>query len=155
MITALQLLTKVDSIQPGNVQRSFPKWFQGLSILKGDYQIQILSLLCKKCSNTTPQKKVNRRSWNIHIEKLGVISKVDKPTLWCAGMVVVPKKSGDAQICADLKFLNDSVFRETHPLPGVDKTLAHLIGASMISKLRIQVCNNSGFQHIQLSKDSC
>ena len=28
------------------------------------------------------------------MEKLGVITKVTQPTPWCAGMVVVPKKSG-------------------------------------------------------------
>lgn len=33
----------------------------------------------------------------------GVISKVDKPTEWCAGMVVVSKKGGDIRICVDLK----------------------------------------------------
>ena len=40
-ITALQLLTKVESIQPGNAQKSFPELFQGLGTLKGDYQIQL------------------------------------------------------------------------------------------------------------------
>ena len=40
-ITALQLLTKVDSVQPGNVQQSFPNLFQGLGTLKGDYHIQL------------------------------------------------------------------------------------------------------------------
>ena len=67
--------------------------------------------------------------------ELGVISKVDKPTLWCAGKVVVPKKSGDVRICVNLKPLNESVLRETHPLPGVDETLAQLTGASVMSKL--------------------
>jgi hypothetical protein len=27
------------------------------------------------------------------MEKLGVISRIDEPTEWCAGMVVVPKKT--------------------------------------------------------------
>ena len=40
-ITALQLLMKVDSIQPGNVHHSFPELFQDLGTLKGDYQIQL------------------------------------------------------------------------------------------------------------------
>ena len=82
--------------------------------------------------------------------KLGVISKVDKPTHWCAGMVVVPKKSGEVRICVDLKPLNESVLRETHPLPGVDETLAQLTGATVMSKLDA----NSGFWQIPLSKDS-
>ena len=57
------------------------------------------------------------------MEKLWVISKVDKSTLWCARMVVVPKKSGDVRICVDL---NECVLRETHTLPGVDETLAQI-----------------------------
>ena len=85
------------------------------------------------------------------MEKLGVISKVDKPTLWCAGMVAVLKKSDDVRICVDLKPLNESVLRETHPLPGADETLAQLTGATVMSKLDV----NSGFWQIPLSKDSC
>ena len=84
------------------------------------------------------------------MKKLGVISKVEKPTCWCAGMVVVPKKSGEVRICVDLKSLNESVLRETHPLPGVDETLAQLTGATVMSKLDA----NSGFWQIPLSKDS-
>ena len=41
------------------------------------------------------------------MEALGVISRVTDPTPWCAGMVVVPKKSGAVRICVDLKPLNE------------------------------------------------
>ena len=33
------------------------------------------------------------------MEALGVIWKVKDPTSWCAGMVVVPKKTGAVRIC--------------------------------------------------------
>ena len=33
------------------------------------------------------------------MESLGVIAKVTKPTYWCAGMVAVPKRSGDVRMC--------------------------------------------------------
>ena len=85
-----------------------------------------------------------------HMEKFDMISKVNKPTLWCAGMVVVPKKSGDVRICVDLKSLNENVLRETHPLPGVDETLAQLTGATVMSKLDA----NSGFWQIPLAQES-
>ena len=84
------------------------------------------------------------------MESMGVISKVDEPTPWCAGMVVVPKKSGKVRICVDLKPLNESVLREVHPLPKVDETLAQLTGARMFSKLDA----NSGFWQIPLAKES-
>ena len=53
------------------------------------------------------------------MESLGVISKADEPTPWCAGMVVVPEKDGALRICIDLKPLNGNVLREVHPLPKV------------------------------------
>ena len=36
------------------------------------------------------------------MEKQGVIAKVTKPTEWCSGMVVVPKKGGRVRTCVDL-----------------------------------------------------
>ena len=84
------------------------------------------------------------------MESMGIISRVDEPTPWCAGMVVVPKKSGAIRICVDLKPLNISVLRETHPLPKVDETLAQLTGAKVFTKLDA----NSGFWQIPLSQRS-
>ena len=63
------------------------------------------------------------------MESLGIISKVDIPTPWCAGMMVVPKKDKTVRLCVDLKLLNTSVLRETHPLSKVDDILAQLTGA--------------------------
>ena len=65
------------------------------------------------------------------MENMGIISKVETPTPWCAGMVVVPKQSGEVRICVDLKPLNESVLREVHPLPKVETTLSQLSGASL------------------------
>ncbi len=81
---------------------------------------------------------------------MGVISKVDEPTPWCAGMVVVPKKQGKVRICVDLKPLNENVLHEVHPMPIVDETLAQLTGAKLFSKLDA----NCGFWQIPLAKSS-
>ena len=43
------------------------------------------------------------------MEDLGVISKVEGPIDWCAGMVVVPKADGRVRICVDLMKLNQKV----------------------------------------------
>ena len=40
------------------------------------------------------------------MEEMGVISNIDVPTPWCAGMVVAPKKSGVIRIYVDLKPLD-------------------------------------------------
>ena len=69
------------------------------------------------------------------IETLGVISKVDTPTPWCAEMVVVPKGTSAVRICVDLRPLNQNVLWEVHPIPKVDTTLAQLSGATVFSKL--------------------
>ena len=84
------------------------------------------------------------------METAGVISKVDKPTQWCASMVTVPKKSGDVRICVDLKPLNESVLWEVRPMQKVDETLAQLAGAALFSKLDV----NSGFWQIPLAEES-
>ena len=48
------------------------------------------------------------------MEHLGVISPVDEPTDWCAGMVVALKSDGKGRICIDLTKLKESVQRECH-----------------------------------------
>lgn len=81
---------------------------------------------------------------------IGVISQVDQPTPWCAGIVVAPKRNGDIRICVDLKALNESVLREVYPIPKVDETLAQLTGTTVFSKLDA----NSGFWQIPLADSS-
>ena len=84
------------------------------------------------------------------MEKLGVITKIEEPTDWCAGMVVVPKQNGKVRICVDLTKLNDSVRRERHILPSVEQTLAQIGGAKHFSKLDV----NSGYWQITVDPDS-
>lgn len=84
------------------------------------------------------------------MESEGVIRRVEEPTDWCAGMVVIPKPNGNVRICVDLTMLNESVCRERHILPAVDDTLAQLKGASFFSKLDA----TSGFWQVPLHKES-
>ena len=58
------------------------------------------------------------------MEKQGIIRKVDEPTDWCAGMVIVPKPNGSLRICGDFTRLNECVRRERHILPSVEHLLA-------------------------------
>lgn len=67
------------------------------------------------------------------MDQMEIISKVDEPTEWCAGVVVIPKANGKVRICVDLTKLNESILREYHPLPSVDHTLAHQLAGATIS----------------------
>ena len=92
------------------------------------------------------------------MEDWGVNRRVEVPTDWCAGMVVVAKhkavpSSSDGgvkhkvRICVDLQRLTGSVRREKHDLPSVDQTLGQLAGGEIFTKLDA----NSGFWQISLS----
>ena len=155
-IQAFHLLTQINVIEDygKNVYDRFPKLFQGLGTLDEPYHIKLKA-------NATPFALVTARNvllpllnkvkeHLVNMEATGVISRVEVPTEWCAGMVVVPKKNGDLRICVNLKPLNEAVLRATHPLPKVDTILALLLRAQVFSKLDA----NSGFWQIPLSEES-
>ena len=156
-INALQLVSRIDSTAKASedILQKFPSLFCGLGNLGEEYRIKLkpgvqpYALFTPRNVPIPLRPKVKEEL--LQMENLGVISRVTIPTPWCAGMVVVPKKSGDVRICVDLKPLNEGVLRETHPIPSVDDTLAQLAGAKIFSK----VDANSGFWQIPLSKDSC
>lgn len=81
------------------------------------------------------------------MERLGVISCVEEPTDWCAGMVVVPKKNRES---VRLTGLNVYVCREKYILPSVEQSLGMLAGAKKFSKLDA----NMGFWQIPLTEES-
>ena len=150
-IDALGLVQKVDIIQSDDssiekeVKATYPNLFKGLGELEGEFNIK-LQPDSKPFVLTTPRrvalpllKKVKEELERM--EKLGVISKVDIPTDWCAGMVVVPKPDGRIRICVDLTKLNKSVLRETYPLPKIDNLLAQVGESKFFTKLDC----NSGF----------
>ena len=84
------------------------------------------------------------------MERQGIIRKVDEPTDWCAGMVIVPKPNGSLRICGDFTHLNECVRCERHILPSVEHLLASIQGAKLFSKLDA----NSGFHQIPLDEAS-
>ena len=159
-ITALHLAARIETAEHSETavdttyMQRFPKVFQGLGNLGEEFTIQLKP-------DANPHKLFTPRNVPLplrpkveeelhRMESMGVISKVDEPTPWCAGLVVIPKKSGKVHICVDLKPLNESVIREVHPLPKVDETLAQLSGARVFSKQDA----NSSFWKLPLSKQS-
>ena len=84
------------------------------------------------------------------MEELGVIKKVEQPTDWCAGIVVVPKSNGSLRICVNLTKLDASIRRERHDLPAIDQIVAQLSDAKVFTKLEA----NASFWQIKLAEDS-
>jgi len=161
-IKALNLATRLDetttestSLSSAYIHQRFKKVFQGLGNLGEEYHIRLkpgatpFALFTPRRVPLPLREKVSEELKRM--ETMGVISRVDTPIPWYAGMVVAPKKSGSVRICVDLKPLNQSVLREVHPLPKVDETLAQLTGAKLFSKLDA----NSDFWQIPLSPASC
>ena len=128
--------------------------FSGLGTMQGEYHIQLkdnaqpypLSTTRRVALPLLPKVKAELQ----RMERMRVISKIEEPTDWCAGMVVIPKPNGKIRICVDLTKLNESVQRSRHILPSVEETLAKLQNARIFTKLD----SNSGFWKIPLSKDT-
>ena len=154
-IEALGLLARIRSVrEETNPAESFPKLFEGLGRMHGEYSIQ-LKEGAVPFALTTPRRVAiplmeSVRAELQKMEMLGVISRIETPTDWCAGMVVVPKPNKRVRICVDLTKLNENVRRERHPLPAVEQILAQIAGARVFSKLDA----NSGFWQIPLSAKS-
>ena len=128
-IKLLQMLPQIDTIQKGILDQ-LPDLFTGLGTMKEMYTIKMKSN-AKPYALYTPRNvplplRAKVQTELKRMENMGVISKVESLTPWCAGMVVVPKQSGEVRICVDLKPLNESVLREVHPLPKVETTLSQV-----------------------------
>ena len=127
---ALKLIARMDSVKEYDdcIQRSYSQLFAGLGTMGSEYTIK-LKPNAKPYSLSTPRNiplplRGKVKEEQERMTELGVISKAEGPTEWCAGMVVVPKKSsGSIRICVDLRPLNDNVMRENIPLPKVDKSI--------------------------------
>ena len=144
--TGLQLVQRLCSTsKEEDVKHQFPIVFNGFGTFGEEYEIKLQDdatphTLYTPRNVPIPKRKKVKEELD-RIESIRVITTVSEPTPWCAGMVVVPKKSEKVRICVDLKPLNKVVIRETHPIPKVDDTLAQLTGATGFSKLDA----NSGF----------
>ena len=150
-LEALKVVALVEPIQKLDIVSQFPDVFKGLGKLEDKYVIKLKE-------NATPYALTTPRRVPIpkvkeelqRMEKLGVITRIEELTDWCAGMVVVPKQDGMVRICVDLTKLNVSVRRERHILPSVEQTLAQIGGAKFFSKLDA----NSGYWQIELDLES-
>lgn len=153
-IERLNLVKLMGSIQSSSYKQKYPTLFTGLGKMTGEYEIKLRDD-AKPYAISAPRNiaipyldKVENEL--LRLENIGVVSPVDEPTDWCAGLVVVPKKNNTVRLCVDLTHLNKSVRREKHQLPSTEETLHKLTGAKVFSKLDA----NSGFWQIPLTESS-
>lgn len=154
-ITALGLLIRVDSVTMDSLKATYPKLYKGLGDIQQPYHIELkpdavpFSL---KTPRRIPLPLIGKVKEELQrMEEMGVIRRVEEPTEWCAGMVVVPKKNSQRlRVCVDFTGLNQYVCREKYVLPSVDQSLGMLAGARVFSKLDA----NMGFWQIPLAEGS-
>ena len=138
-IKSLNLLSRVCSVESdtAKIVADHPKLFEGLGNLEGEYRIE-LKPEAEPFALSTPRRVAITLMAKVkaeleEMERSGIISRVDEPTDWCSGMVIVPKSDGRVRICVDLSKLNESVKRNRHILPSVEQSLAQLGGATVFS----------------------
>ncbi|XP_064486023.1 uncharacterized protein K02A2.6-like [Ornithodoros turicata] len=155
-IEDLRLLAQIDNVENMSVnpRKDYPQLFRGLGVIEGDYCLRVKSGTIP-FAVTSPRKVPlplyeSTQEELREMERLGVISRVEEATEWCAPMVVVPKRNGKVRICVDLTELNRFVLREWYPIPSVEHTLGRLSGAKVFSKIDA----NAGFWQVPLSSDS-
>lgn len=78
-----------------------------------------------------------------------IIERVQGPTAWVSPIVVLPKASGDIQLCVDMRRANKAIICERLPIPTTDEVLKSLKGSAVFSKLDLRW----GFHQIELDAD--
>ena len=85
----------------------YPKLSEGLGELHGEYKI-LIKPNAKPYALSVPRKVplplLNKTKKELDkMLDMGVISRAEGHTSWCAPMVVIPKPNGDVRICVDLQ----------------------------------------------------
>ena len=116
-VTALKLISQVSTVNvcQQKIVRKFPWLFKGLGTLEGEYKIVLRKYARPNTLKSLPLKGKVEVEFKC-MKTLEVIHKVDVPTDWCTGMVVVPKNNSMVCICVDLTQLNKTVYCARHIL---------------------------------------
>lgn len=81
---------------------------------------------------------------------LDILERVDGPTPWLSGIVVVPKLGGTVRICVDMRCPNESIVSHKYPIPLVDDVIQKLEGATCITELDF----NEAYHQLSLANES-
>lgn len=85
-----------------------------------------------------------------HMEAIGVIEKVDKPTKWVNNIVPVRKTNGKLRICIDPRALNKYILQPKYQLPTLDEIKSRMKNAKVFALLDA----SNGFWMLNLNEES-
>ena len=105
-IEVLNLIARLDLVEVDCYIAKYPELFSGWGSMEGEHKITLkpgytpFTIGTPRRVSLPLMPKVKEEL--DRMEQMGVISRVHKPTKWCAGIVVIPKQSGNIRICVDL-----------------------------------------------------
>ena len=109
VIKGLHLLSVLDNLESDPttaILQEFPSLFTVLATLQGDYEIQVkpdAQPFSLDTARNIPLPLCDKVKQELDaMEAQGVISKVQQPTPWCAGVMVVKRKNEGVRISVDL-----------------------------------------------------
>lgn len=85
-----------------------------------------------------------------NLEALGIIEKARFDSPWMSRMDVVIKDKTKWRLVLDMREVNKAIYRETYPLPTMEKFHAKLFGARFFTKFDLK----SAFHHLELDEES-
>lgn len=155
--TRLGIVTRIDSLLSVKQHKLLIKYqdvFDNtIGLIPGQYHIRLDRSVHPVVTPPRPVPAPIReqvKSELDHLERTGIIAKVNVPTDWVSPMVCVRKPSGRVRICIDPFHLNTAIMREHHPMNSVDDIITRLNGSNYYTVIDA----NSGFYQIKLSEES-
>lgn len=113
----LNLIARDYTIDQETVIKLYPKLYDGLGLVQKPYTIKLkpdAKPFSIKVPRRVPLPVFGKVKELEKMEQLGIISRVEKPTDWCCGIVVVPKKDKEKVcICVDMTPLNKCDVKDT------------------------------------------
>ena len=143
----LNLIKRVYKVTESTIEESFssstilddyPECFGEIGTLKSTYHMEIKDDVSPVA---VPPRKVpfalkdRLKNELDHMEKMGIIEKVEKSTDWVNALVVVEKPNGKLRICLDPRPLNQAIKRQHYRLPTTEEIISQMTGAKVFSKL--------------------
>ncbi|KAL5490740.1 hypothetical protein EMCRGX_G015917 [Ephydatia muelleri] len=163
-IMALKLVARLEAVTVALVVDTFLALFEGLGNLGEPFEIRLqpgarpYALFTPRNIPIPLRQRVRQELDRMLL--LGVISKVDIPSPWCAGMVVVPKKNGDIRISVDFRPLKSSVLSRI--LEGIEGVVCQIDDILVFGKDQDQhdtrlmaVLKRVQSAGVTLNKDKC